>query len=764
MIGRYETEREGQIEFYNTFLPRIDPTINVNDILSDNNDGVLKGNLLEFKLNVSDLNAHLFQSIKYLSALRCKGKPVPATILIIDLNAGTAWVYKTEPYREHVEKTYFGPASKGNQGFNGGVPDETLKYREKSLDAERLIKILKETNYFKINIDENCIVGWAKTYYSQNPGSRKEDFLGDDTGVHNTIGEIRRPNRLSDYILPYQGKSNVKFSYLMDKLNDDIQKKNLGAFYTPTLYCEKAAELVRKAIERVPAGNDYVIIDRCAGTGNLELGLTRDERSHCIVSTIEYYEYKVLQENIGYEVRHIIPAFESDDTFDRGLVNESDALKASFYQNEVIKQYVDNPKCTIILFENPPYAETTSAEHQRRGAGKESSIWKNSDVVKEMKKEVKGSAVNDLGNAFIWSGFKYCLRQPTDSYVVFSPCKYWKAQHLINKKFIDGFAFNRKHFHTNINACITTILWSNESCQDLEEFELTGYDIDKDGLVLWPEPIKIRKIHGIYSDKYYDKRPIPEEQRVGILVGLGGLEKFDGKHRIKPAYSEDILGYMVVDSSGFDNPDLHSSLLVAGRYNGNGFYLRKDNYLEKMPLFAASRYYNYNRIWIDRARIMKSSDGADKFFKDLSAGVLDQYLLKCLLFTCFEPQNHMRTFKGSDGRLYVNQICLDTTNGPTVASKDLERLKMNEVEERLMEIWGRIISLAKDTEEYNSSINYGLYQIIEEIDTSYVDVISGETVWNHQELHAQIITLKSEIGNYYNNYIKPTLLEYDFLK
>ena len=764
MIGRYETEREGQIEFYTTFLPRIDPSLNVNDILSDNNDGVLNGNLLEFKLNVSDLNSHLFQSIKYLSALRCKGKPVPATILIIDLNGGTAWIYKTEPYRKEVEKTYFGPASKGNQGFNGGTADETLKYREKSIDAERLISILKENVFFKINIDEDCIVGWAKTYYSQNPGSRKEDFLGDDTGVHNTIGEIRRPNRLKDYILPYEGKSNVKFSYLMDKLNDDIQKKNLGAFYTPALYCEKAAELVRKAIERVPEGNDYIILDRCAGTGNLELGLTKDERSHCIVSTIEYYEYKVLQENIGFEVRHIIPAYETDETFDRGLVNESDALKQSFYENEVIKQYVDNPQCTIILFENPPYAETTSAEHQRRGAGKESSVWKNSDIVKEMKKDVKGSATNDLGNAFIWSGFKYCLRQDTDSYVVFSPCKYWKAQHLINKRFISGFAFNRKHFHTNINACITTILWSNESCMDLDEFPLTGYDIDKNGLVLWPEPIMIKKIHGVYSDKYYDKRPIPEEERIGVLVGLDGLEKFDGKHRIKPAYSDNILGYLVVDSSGFDNPDLHSSLLVAGRYNGNGFYLRKDNYLTKLPMFAASRYYNYNRIWTDRARIMKSSDGAEQYEKDSLNGSLDQFLLKCLLFTCFEPQNHMREFKGSDNRYYHNPLCLDTTNGPTVASEDIKTLQMNETEVKLMNIWEKIITLAKKTEEYNPSINYGLYQIINELDTSHEDLISGDTVYHYPELHTHILTMKTEIGEYYNNEIKPVLFKYEFLK
>ena len=221
----------------------------------------------------------------------------------------------------------------------------------------------------------------------------------------------------------------------MDKLNDTLQKKNLGAFYTHHLYAEKSIELVRAAIARVPAGNDYIILDRCAGTGNLEAGLTDDELTHCIVSTVEYYEYKVLQELLGAKVRHIIPPVETAETFNAGLVTGADALSREYIENSVIKQYLDNPQCTVILFENPPYAETTSVEHQRHGVGKKSSTWKNSYVVSEMKKEVKGTATNDLGNAFIWSAFKYYLRQPTDSYIVYSPVKYWKAQHLINKEF-----------------------------------------------------------------------------------------------------------------------------------------------------------------------------------------------------------------------------------------------------------------------------------------------------------------------------------------
>lgn len=137
----------------------------------------------------------------------------------------------------------------------------------------------------------------------------------------------------------------------MDKLNDTLQKKNLGAFYTHKLYAEKSLELVRAAIARVPTGNDYIILDRCAGTGNLEAGLTDEELSHCVVSTVEYYEYKVLQELLGAKVRHIIPPIEMTDTFNAGLVSGADALSKEYIENPVIKQYIANPQCTIAFFE-----------------------------------------------------------------------------------------------------------------------------------------------------------------------------------------------------------------------------------------------------------------------------------------------------------------------------------------------------------------------------------------------------------------------------
>ena len=235
-----------------------------------------------------------------------------------------------------------------------------------SAEVQRLI-INKDTDwYIPIDIDENCIVGWAERYYRENPTAKKGDFLGDMDGTQvKILGEIREPKHFKGLINPYTKPTNEKFKYLMDCLNDRLSKKDLGAFYTPMPYCEKASELVMKAVERVPEGNDYIILDRCAGTGNLESALIgkydkngSELISHCVVSTYEYYEYKVLAERIGDKVRNIIPPTEANVVYENGKVSNADAMSKEFIDNPLIKHYIDNPKCTIILFENPPFPST----------------------------------------------------------------------------------------------------------------------------------------------------------------------------------------------------------------------------------------------------------------------------------------------------------------------------------------------------------------------------------------------------------------------
>ena len=355
MKKKYELEREGQIDFFNNF--RID-YLN-NEVLIDNTDGVWNGNLFEFKLNIDNLNKVLLQAIKYLSKMRVKGESVPSNILLVDLNNTTIYLYESKDYFEEIHKIYVGSASKDNEGFVGKSPKATFDYSN-ATDTIAVQQILKKCEFLPIRLDEDCIVGWAERYYREHPTATKGDFLGDDRGQVKIIGEIREPKHFKGLILPYEGKTNEKFKYLMDKLNDRLKKKDLGAFYTPIPYAEKSAELVRMAIERVPKGNDYVIIDRCAGTGNLESVLTDEELSHCILSTYEYYEYKVLCERLADKVRFIVPPTESLVEYSNGCILNADAMSERFINNPDIKKYIDNPNCTIILFENPPYRDVTS--------------------------------------------------------------------------------------------------------------------------------------------------------------------------------------------------------------------------------------------------------------------------------------------------------------------------------------------------------------------------------------------------------------------
>lgn len=765
MANISENEIQLQHEFYEDFLPRVDSKLTLEEIQTNYTDGVVNGNLLEFKTTINELNPVLFQAIKYLSSMRVHGKGIPANILLVSVYGKKIYLYHSKDYLENIEAVYIGAASRNNAGFQCGNVIEEIDYGTDS-GKERVVELLKTSDYTKINIDENCIVGWAKRYYEERPNARKQDFIGDDTGKVRILGEIRQPNLFARFINPYNLPSNRRFEYLMDKLNDTIQKKNLGAFYTHPLYAEKSLELLRMAIDRVPQGNDYIILDRCAGTGNLERFMTDEELSHTIVSTVEYYEYKVLLEGLGDKVRHIIPPFEEKDTFDAGLVRGADALSEAYIKNEVIMQYVNNDKCTIILFENPPYAETTSAEHQRMNASKKSSEWKKSYLCGRMKEAVKGAGIkhtvtNDLGNLFIWSAFSYYLRQPSDSYIVYSPVKYWKAQHLVNKKLLKGFAFNRKHFHTNTEACIMVALWANiESTVD--SFKLSAYNVKEESVVYEGE-LSVNKIYSTFSELYYDKRPLRDSEKCGILCGLDGREKTDNV-TYKPGYGHDIIGYMVAHSSGFDNPDLDSSLLVAGRYDGHGFYLRRDDWLSKMPLFASSRYYGYDNKWTQRGRIMKSADGANDYFSDLEKGKLDFFLRKCLLFTCLEMQNHMREFIGSDGRFYHNQLTLDTTNGETLASMEIAQMDKNSRETDLLKQWDKILTEAKKTKEYNPNYNYGLFQIYKELDTTRMNEKTNKEVQNYPALHGDIRALKPMLKDYYIEEIVPNLFKYQFLK
>lgn len=760
----YKTEREGQMEFFDNYgIPYIDDA----SVLVDNTDGVYNGNIIEFKLSINNLNRVLFQAIKYLSKMRIKGESVPATILLVDLNSTTVYAYKSEDYRDEIQKVYTGAASKNNEGFVAGKYDQKLDYSNmlESAEVKKLLKgkkVCPDEMYIPVDIDESCIVGWAERYYREKPSASKGDFLGDDTGTAvKMTGEIRDPRHFKGLINPYTGKSNEKFKYLMDCLNDRLSKKNLGAFYTPVAYAKKAAELVQIAVDRVPDGNDYIILDRCAGTGNLEaalIGLTDkngDELiEHCVVSTYEYYEYKVLSERIGDKVRDIIPPSEANVVYENGKVANADAMSKEFIENPLIKRYVDDDKCTIILFENPPYRDASAANKTKES----NSATKQSFVANEMAKKKNSfvntntSTVRDLTNQFVWSGVEYYLRKPTDSYVLFSPVKWWKSCGIVSLTMSKGFVFNRRLFHASESA-ITCCLWLNIPDDKTDKIKLTGYEttcFDSS------TEITISKCYKTLSE-YYQKKVYGLE--TVVFCESDGTETKGRRCDGKSYYSDEIICYLT--PKGFTLDANNNNLVRMTHYNNRGTYVTKRNYLSMLPLFVAKEYPRDKFYEKGEGCVyFTTSDGGDTYTHD------PEFLKSCLLYTCLSNQNKCLSFNGSDGRYYRNELCFDTTNGDTVASADLAKMTLDADEEALAALWNNILDEAKKTENYDNRLTYGVYQITKELNTSKTVGTgkSKKTVYDYPVLNGYLDTLRTMLKAYYKSHITEKMFKYELLK
>lgn len=803
--NNFLSEREGQIRFF------ADLKISADVELTHNTDGVYRGTLFEFKLTISDINKALFQAIKYLSHRRIKGEPVPAQILLVALNEENAYLFNSGDFLPDIEKIYAGAASKNNVDFATKIQPERIDFS--NLDGlQRITEVLKTERYTKVHIDVFDVVGWANNYYTKNPKASKS----------NLFEELRAPKQLKDYVYPWGGK-DIDFKYINDLLNATTLKKELGAFYTPAPYCRKATELVRQAIKRLPADHDYIILDRAAGTGNLEEFLTDrpvnditvgeldryidkelkvkylqskkdvidtyysdrftevtvgelekyktevslhdylsdNEISHAIVNTYELKEWIVLNERMGDKVKLIIPP-QADPA--NALVNGGDALSEHFvlgnglidddYRSIIneLKGYVTDEKTNIILLENPPFRDETSNSHM---SGKSTASF----VKGVMKEEIKGAALNDLSNQFIWSGWKYYLKKPNDHFVLFSPIKYWKSSELSNKKFIKGFIFNRHHFHVNSATAITCILWQNEP-ENREAIELSVWDIEDSAslekvnrsIVDTKKEVGVKKVHHPLS-KFYDKRDDKSDQIDGVVCGLNGVEDKDKKTRGVKKYNKNIIGYLVAQQFGFENPRLSTNLTRCAIYNGNGFFLRSDNFTEKLPLFAAGKLPIEKTWWLNGI-IFKTSDGGEGYKKD------NDFLKSCFMFVCLSYFNKCRSFNASDGRYYQNELCFD---GDTVANKKLKDYTLTDDEKDLIDTFADMLAKAKTTKEYNPKYAYGTYQIDQELNSRYKNE-NDEWIYNYPELNTKINSLATKLAKYYEIIIQPKLFEYELLK
>ncbi|MGT2965524.1 hypothetical protein [Streptococcus acidominimus] len=738
------------------------------DVLTENTDGIVKGTLFEFKNSIADLNIVLVQAIHYLSKLRNKGGiPIPSKIVLVDISKDHAYVYDATQYRSEILQNYTNSASKNVKQLtlkNATKPEKEFDFavfQPNSPKNGELIELFQIDKYQKFDINFPNILGWANYIYHNDRSTSKSQMFD---MLRNPVNSI-----IEDYILPWNG-DETDFDTVMDALNDPANRKDLGAFYT----LKEATKLVRQAISSLPKGKDYVIIDRCAGTGALEHYLTDEELSHVVLNTYEIKEWLVLYNKYIGKVRAIIPPLTVVQSNKGNLVSGGDALAKEFLnipmetdgKHATLQEIIDDKNVAIIGFENPPY----SNELARAQEGSVKSKDKFSYIRKLMSAEFTGdsSHAKDLLNQFVWSFEKYFMRNEYDYYVLFAPVKYWKSVGLMQKTFVDGFLANRGNFKAQ-ESSVLVAQWKNEADTKTESLTVPAKEIWKNdkkwgtgkGVAVIDVPenailkdvkhVTIRKVYKTLGE-YYSKK-VKADVLSKIATGYDGKE-VPLKSYGKPVYNDNILA--VIEASGFGITPQDIRMTRIAIYHGRGSQVRTTNYAEQTVLFVAKQYPQRN--WYEKDIYYTTSDKGDLYKQDTD------FLRKATLWTCISHKNHCLSFEGSDGRFYNNEMCLDENS--LVRKELIEQVKYGKLDRAdlmLLGVFDELLELAKDTPEYNSKYHYGTYQIELDINTSYKDG-NGKKIFNNEKVNTKLKELKVRLSDYYDNELESKLFEYELLK
>lgn len=658
MKTKYKSEIEAMRDFYEE--------LGIEPDYSCNTDGRIEGTLVEIKLTNPSLP--IKQLKRYIDAYNAVALPIPRYSLFINVNKREFTFIDNIDWETIIEGSW-------------EQPKDLLKYFNK----------VKKEDYMKGWITEYSIVAYNDKFYKKHLSADKNDF----------IKEIENPKELN--IEPYRWVETGDMERsILDCLGSIELKKRLGAFFTPDEYVEISTKYLRNAIARVPEGYDYIILDRCAGTGNLEKDLTNEELSHCILNTYVYAEWTTLKGLYSDRVRYIIP-HNKDYKDPDGLLSDGDALteRCNRRITDILAKERKKAKRKLIVIglENPPYAEP--------GAKTNSGLKTTGSYINiKMKKDknVRGRASTDLANQFIWS----MTKKYADEYIVFAPIKYWKSQHLFDGEFNEGHLCNKKKFHAT-ESSISLISWTNN---------------DKENVCL-----------NVESD-LGDRKIKKMTEGINCLVSDNTKNKKLAEVHFK---------------NGEPN-FLHGVLCNTPMKGQNACHriLGEDNVFNVIPLFVANCYKT--KDYTEKGIIFKSGDGGLEYQKD------KDFLNDCFVWSCLTNAN-----KCVSNEHIKNELCLGQTTKADelldVNSRNTELLK------KWREVLKLAKYTDEYNPEWTYGLHQIIKKINIKADSGDCNK-KGEPIMIHKydELNESIKELKTELNEFYEKYITDNLFKYELLK
>lgn len=356
------------------------------------------------------------------------------------------------------------------------------------------------------------------------------------------------------------------------------KERNLGQFYTPTLFVDYAHKMISEQF-----GEDwkekFVVWDNCSGTKNL----TRDyffKELYC--STLENAELEI-SERYNREAT----AFQFD------FLNDSlDKLPQG------LKEALENNK-PIIFFINPPYAAGGSG----KGKVKEKGTTKNL-INEEMLKDEFGGSAENLQHQFLYRICK--IKQQynlTNVHIaIFSKPIYLsggkQAKFLgylcDNFKFENGVLFNASHFSDVSDKWgITFNIWSCGETEDKHNFIHNLID-NVNGEI---EIVDKKNIYNINGEKTASAWVKPTTTNKVLFPNASSAIVVRGKENSDVLWDENSIGYFYNKANNVYKNALDVAFLTMPFFDAHGCSVTKDNFDKCTALFSARKLIVGN--WIN---------------------------------------------------------------------------------------------------------------------------------------------------------------------
>ena len=251
---------------------------------------------------------------------------------------------------------------------------DLLSNGDKSI-KDNLFVVLKRTKYeLAKKLDENGFLSYSTVEFKDKQKAYKEFW---------SIYKRPPQEEYWDYII---GRRDLL-------VPQDIRERK-GSFFTPQIWVEKSQQYLADVLGETWQ-DEYYIWDCCAGTGNLENGLTNYD--NVWVSTLDKQDIDVMKERVnnGWPMpeNHIFQFDFLNDDFSKCP--------------EELQQFINDPekRKKLVIYINPPYAEAaTTRTKTKTGLNKGDVARKNK--IFDKYGETMGGASNELFALFLIRCYK----------------------------------------------------------------------------------------------------------------------------------------------------------------------------------------------------------------------------------------------------------------------------------------------------------------------------------------------------------------------